>query len=117
MSTTDGTSAVPGDHKADPGSQDACWAPSRSQSIHTVSWSHTGIFYAAPCLLRNYGDPGSSTCQACSPYYRTCGCTVWFSSNGTRTGPSSPMQASPGHRLHHTGVPKLLQETTVRTPG
>src|SRR5436190_24255990 len=27
------------------------------------------------------------------------------------------MQASPGHRLHHTGVPKLLQVTTGGTPG
>src|SRR5438105_1327988 len=26
------------------------------------------------------------------------------------------MQASPGHRLHHTGVPKLLQVTTGGTP-
>src|SRR6266508_499352 len=27
------------------------------------------------------------------------------------------MQASPGHRLHHTCVPKLLQVTTRGTPG
>src|SRR6266540_5405818 len=27
------------------------------------------------------------------------------------------MQASLGHRLHHTGVPKLLQVTTRGTPG
>src|SRR5438132_6728387 len=27
------------------------------------------------------------------------------------------MQASPGHRLPHTGVPKLLQVTTRGTPG
>src|SRR6266540_5801912 len=27
------------------------------------------------------------------------------------------MQASPGHRLHHTGVPKLLQVTMGGTPG
>src|SRR6266498_223383 len=27
------------------------------------------------------------------------------------------MQASPGHRLHHTGVLKLLQVTTGGTPG
>src|SRR6266540_6078045 len=27
------------------------------------------------------------------------------------------MQASPGHQLHHTGVPKLLQVTTGGTPG